>query len=102
MIPIRDPETYTVPPSEGFTPDRLGVRRVVIDVDRVTGAFRANLTPCPATAEAWGPLDCPDFSTADVVRDIAALPADAQPAAFEALQSISRGLMVLYTSLRKE
>lgn len=73
-IPIPDPTPYTVPPSSGFTPDRLGVRRVVLDADRASNAYRVNITPCPATAEAWGPVDAPDLSSGDLVAELLAAP----------------------------
>lgn len=87
-IPIPDPGNYTVPPSDGFTPDRLGVRRVVIDVDRATDVYRAALTPCPATAAAWGPVDAPEVYSPHLVAELLAAPDTPERAA--ALAALGR------------
>ncbi|MBN9521818.1 hypothetical protein J0H58_25430 [bacterium] len=95
-IPIDDPVAYTVPPSDGFVPDRLGVRRVVIDVDRATNAYRASFTPCPANAAAWGPQDAPDVSSFDLVAELLAAPDSADKvAALQAVQRVADDLLTV-------
>ena len=87
-ITISDPASYTVPPSPGFTPDRLGVRHIVIDVDRATDAYRVTLTPCPANATAWGPRDAPQVGSPDLAAEMLAQPDTPDRAA--ALAAVAR------------
>src|SRR5690349_14093378 len=86
---IPAPPGYDVPPSPGFTPDRLGVRRVVIDVDRVTGVYRTSATPCPATAAAWGPADAPEVVCQDLLAELLAL-SDKNPKKLPALLAVQQ------------
>lgn len=96
MIPINNPQDFTVPASAGFTPDRLGVRRVQIEVDRVTNQWRASFTPCPATALVWGPVDAAEVSSPDLIAELLALPDSAEKvAALEAVQRIAADLVVV-------
>lgn len=95
-IPIDNPGDYTVPPSDGFVPDRLGVRRAIIDVDRQTNAYRTSLTPCPANAEVWGPADAAELTTPDLVAEIMAAPDSAEKvAALQAVQRIGVDLLTV-------
>lgn len=95
-IDLPNPEAYTVAPSAGFVPDRLGVRRVSIDVDRTTGAYRTSLTPCPATADTWGPQDAPEVVSPDLAAELMAAPDSAEKlAALTALQRIASDLVTV-------
>lgn len=95
-IPIANPEAYTVPAKPAFTPDRLGVRRVLIDVDRTTSVYRVSLTPCPATAEEWGPQDAPNVSTGNLLAELLAAPDTAEKlGALQALQRIEADLRTI-------
>lgn len=95
-IGLPNPDAYTVPPSEGFIPDRLGVRRVLIDVDRTTGAYVTSLTPCPATRDRWGPVDAPEVSTPDLAAELMAAPDSADKmAALMAMQRVAGDLVTV-------
>jgi len=95
-IDLPNPDAYTVAPSAGFTPDRLGVRRVQIDVDRATGAYRTSLTPCPATADRWGPVDAPEVVSPDLAAELMAAPdSAAKLAALTAMQRIQADLVTV-------
>lgn len=95
-IPITDPMGYIVPPTAGFVPDRMGVRRISIDIDRTTGAYRCSLTPCPATKEAWGPTDAPEVVTPDLVAELLALPdSSSKLAALAAVQRVAADLVTV-------
>ena len=95
-IPLTDPAAYTVPPTQAWVPDRLGIRRVVIDVDRATGAYQTRLIPCPATAAAWGPADAPELVTADLVAELMAAPESAEKwAALQAVQRVAEDLLTV-------
>jgi hypothetical protein len=101
---IPAPPGFEVPPSAGFVPDRLGVRRVSIDIDRDTSVIRASGTPCPATATAWGPVDAAEVTTADLVAELAALPTtgeigEKRAAALAALPGITSGLVSVFAAL---
>lgn len=101
---IPAPPGFDVPPSAGFAPDRLGVRRVAIDIDRDTSVIRASGTPCPATATAWGPTDAPEVSTANLVAELLALPETGEigakrAAALAALPGITSGLVAVFAAL---
>lgn len=101
---IPAPPGFDVPPSAGFTPDRLGVRRVSIDIDRNTSVIRASGTPCPATATAWGPVDAAEVTTSDLVAELIALPATGEvgakrAAALQALPGITSGLVAVFAAL---
>lgn len=96
MIPIPNPESYTVPPSTGFVPDRLGVRRVCIDVNRTTNQYTASFTPCPANATAWGPTDAAEVSSPDLVAELMATPDSPEKLeALTAVQSMADSLVVI-------
>lgn len=105
-IPINNPEQYTVAPSSGFTPDRLGVRSVVIDIGRDDNKYRTRFTPCPATETSWGAIDAPEVSTADLLAELmAAVDSPEKQAALLAVQNISDGLVTVASfllSLRSE
>lgn len=93
-IPV--PDGYDVPAVPAFVPDRLGVRKVVIDNDRATGRISASLTPCPATATAWGPTDAPEMSCPDLLAELMAAPDSADKlAALTAVQRISADLVTV-------
>lgn len=97
-IPV--PPGYDVPPTPGFTPDRLGVRRVTIEVDRDTGVYRTALTPCPATATAWGPTDAPEVSSPDLLAELTALPdGPEKQAAIEAVTRIAADLVTVAAAI---
>lgn len=88
-IPIGDPGPFTIPPSTGFVPDRLGVRRFAVDIDRVTEVISASFTPCPATAEVWGPVDAAEVMSGNLVADLMAAPDSAEKlATLQALQRV--------------
>ncbi len=86
-IPV--PPGFDIPARAAFTPTKFGVRRIVIDVDRVTGVYRVSATPCPATADAWGPTDAPEVSSPDLLAAILALP-DKRPEKLPALLALQR------------
>jgi hypothetical protein len=93
-IPV--PAGLDTPAVPAFVPDRLGVRRVQIETDRATGRVRASLTPCPATATAWGPTDAPEVSCPDLIGELLALPASpAKGAALTAVQRITADLVTV-------
>lgn len=92
-IELPNPDQYTVAPTAGFVPDRLGVRRVSIDVDRATGAYRTSLTPCPATASTWGPTDSPEVACPDLLAELMAAEVETEEEGAEklaALQALGR------------
>jgi len=102
-IPV--PAGYETPAVPAFVPDRFGVRKVVIDNDRTSGVISASLTPCPATATAWGPTDAPEVSCPDLLSELMAAPDSAgKLAALTAVQRISADLVTVagfVLSLRK-
>lgn len=104
-ITIDNPAHYTVAPTAGFIPDRIGVRKVIIDVDRNTGVTRTVLTPCPATADHWGPTDAPEVSSPDLASELLSAPdSAAKLAALQAMQRIQSDLVTVagfVLSLRK-
>ncbi len=94
VIPV--PPGNDVPAVPAFTPDRLGIRRVSIDVDRDTNAYRSSFTPCPATATQWGPTDLAEVSSPDLVAELLAAPDSADKlAALEAVQRIQADLITV-------
>lgn len=93
-IPV--PPGFDTPAVPEFKPDRLGVRRVIIDIDRTTGRTSASLTPCPATADAWGPTDAPEVSCPDLIAELMTAPDSAEKlAALTAVQRISADLVTV-------
>lgn len=95
-IPISNPGDYARPAADAFTPDRLGVRQVNIDVDRLSGIYKVWMTPCPATATVWGPVDAPRLVSPDLVAEILAAPASAErTAALAAVQQIADALVTV-------
>ena len=85
-IPV--PDGYATPEVKAFTPDRLGVRKVIIDIARDSGKTSASLTPCPANADQWGPTDAPEVSCPDLIAELMGAPDSAEK--MEALQAIQR------------
>ena len=96
-IILDNPEQYTIPPSEGFIPDRLGVRRFSIDIDRTTGAISASFTPCPANETAWGPRDEAEVTTPDIAAEM--MQSEDSPEKLAALQALQQVQQTLQTAL---